>query len=27
MDEAGVYCFSTSESPNAMKARAICAKK
>jgi hypothetical protein len=27
MDEAGVYCFSTTESPKGMIARAICAKK
>lgn len=27
MDESGVYCFSTTESPKGMIARAICAKK
>ncbi len=27
MDETGVYCFSTGDSPNGMKARAICARK
>ncbi|WP_213564021.1 hypothetical protein [Microvirga sp. 3-52] len=27
MDEVGVYCFSTGESPKGMIARAICAKK
>jgi hypothetical protein len=27
MDEVGVYCFSTTESPKGMIARAICAKK
>ena len=27
MDESGVYCFSTTESPKGMLARAICAKK
>lgn len=27
MDETGVYCFSTSESPTGMTARAICAKR
>jgi hypothetical protein len=27
MDEVGVYCFSTNETPKVMMARAICAKK
>ncbi|MFD0462187.1 hypothetical protein ACFQY9_10150 [Microvirga aerilata] len=27
MDEVGVYCFSTSETPKGMVARAICARK
>jgi hypothetical protein len=27
MDEVGIYCFSTSDNPSRMFARAICAKK